>query len=136
MELVVDANILAAALIKNSKTRELIFDKHINLYAPDYLLLEFEKHKKYIHNKTRLDEKWFNELFNILRIRIKMVPPLDFMDVWSQAEAICPDIDDVPYFALALKLDIPLWSNDKRLKGQKQVMIYNTDEIMGLLKEN
>lgn len=42
---------------------------------------------------------------------------------------ISPDKDDVDYFALALKLDIGIWSNDKLLKGQSVVKVFNTMEM-------
>ncbi len=45
------------------------------------------------------------------------------------AEEISPDKDDVLYFALALRLDCAIWSNDKALKGQSVVAILNTKEV-------
>jgi len=33
------------------------------------------------------------------------------------------------YFALALKMKCPIWSNDKRLKEQKTIKIISTDEL-------
>ena len=33
------------------------------------------------------------------------------------------------YFALALKLNCGLWSNDKELKKQSKVKILNTNEV-------
>ncbi|MBU3923990.1 MAG: hypothetical protein KJ592_03675 [Nanoarchaeota archaeon] len=35
------------------------------------------------------------------------------------------------YFALALKLGVSIWSNDKLLKGQEAVEVLNTMEVMG-----
>ncbi len=45
MDLIVDANILFAALIKNNMTTELLFKNIFHLYAPEYLLEEFIDHK-------------------------------------------------------------------------------------------
>ncbi len=45
MDLIVDANILFAALIKNSMTAKLMFVERLHLYAPEFLLDEFEKHE-------------------------------------------------------------------------------------------
>ncbi|PIN85274.1 MAG: hypothetical protein COV47_03030 [Candidatus Diapherotrites archaeon CG11_big_fil_rev_8_21_14_0_20_37_9] len=42
---------------------------------------------------------------------------------------ISPDPKDVPYFALALKLRCPIWTNDKLLKKQKKVKIISTSEF-------
>ena len=48
-----------------------------------------------------------------------------------EAEAICPDRSDIPFFALAMKMRIPIWSNDKKLKEQSEVVVYSTAELLG-----
>jgi len=53
MYLIVDANILFAALIKQGKTDELLFVDHLHLFAPEFILIEFEKHKKEILQKQK-----------------------------------------------------------------------------------
>jgi len=45
------------------------------------------------------------------------------------AEKISPDPNDLMYFALALKLKCPIWSNDKELKKQNEVIIYSTEDL-------
>jgi predicted nucleic acid-binding protein len=52
MNLVIDANILFAILIKSGKTEELILHKEIFLFAPEFLFEEFEKYSKLIADKT------------------------------------------------------------------------------------
>ena len=52
MDLVVDANILFAALIKEDITSELIFKLRLHLFAPEFILEEFEKYKEELKNKT------------------------------------------------------------------------------------
>jgi len=51
IKLVIDANILFAALIKNSKTAELIIEKQITLLAPEFLIEEFGKYRRVILKK-------------------------------------------------------------------------------------
>ena len=46
---------------------------------------------------------------------------------------ISPDEKDTAYFALALKLKCAIWSNDKKLKEQDKVTVYNTGELMKLI---
>ena len=43
MELIVDANILFAALIKEGLTSDLIVKDNLNLYSAEFLFTEFEK---------------------------------------------------------------------------------------------
>ncbi len=52
MDLVVDANILFAAIIKDSTTRKLLFHKTLHLHAPDFLLEELAEYKDEILKKT------------------------------------------------------------------------------------
>lgn len=48
MDLVVDANIVFAALIKESRTHELIFDEKLHLFTTEFFFTEFNKHSEEI----------------------------------------------------------------------------------------
>ena len=130
MDLIIDANILFSALIKEGATCELIFSH--TLYAPEFLLEEFSKYKKYILKKTKRGETDFAELIQILKRNIIIISFKEIAPFIKQAEKICPDKNDTPYFALALKLNIPIWSNDKKLKNQKHIKIYTTEELLNI----
>ena len=45
------------------------------------------------------------------------------------------DKDDVDFIALALKLNLPIWSNDKDLKKQTLAKVYTTKEVISLLDQ-
>lgn len=130
MDLVIDANILFAALIKQSITSELLFKEGLHLYAPEFLFVEFEKYRKLIKKKTERSDSVFDEFFGILERRITLVPYEEIKPFVAKAENVSPDKKDVPYVALALKMNIAIWSNDKPLKSkQKAVKVYSTEEI-------
>lgn len=57
MDLVVDANIVFAALIKESKIHELIFDEKLHLFTTEFFFTEFEKHAKELQEKTGKTEE-------------------------------------------------------------------------------
>ena len=59
MELVVDANIRFAALIKVSATSDLIVDNSLNLSSVEFIFSEFEKYKDLIKEKTERSEEEF-----------------------------------------------------------------------------
>lgn len=59
-----------------------------------------------------------------------IVPKDDFKEYFELAEKISPDPDDFMYFALALKLKCPIWSNDKELKKQNEIIIYSTEDLI------
>ncbi|MHA2473510.1 MAG: PIN domain-containing protein, partial [Promethearchaeota archaeon] len=48
MDLVVDANILFAALIKDNITSELLLKREFHLFAPEFIFEEFEKYRDYL----------------------------------------------------------------------------------------
>ena len=129
MELVVDANVLFSAMIKEGFTTELMFSDQIRLFAPEFLLEEVFKHENEILEKTKRNKDDFSEILEILKLIIKIIPAKEFDIYTTEAEVISPDPDDVQYFALALKLQCGIWSNDKKLKEQNSVSVYNTEEI-------
>ena len=38
--------------------------------------------------------------------------------------------NDIDFLALALKLKLPVWSNDSHLKKQSKVIVYSTSELL------
>ena len=130
MDLVVDANILFAAMIKKGYTSKQLFRDDIHLYAPEFLFAEFDKYRDILLMKASRNEDEFDELLRILERRIETIPHEEIGSFLEEAIRISPDEKDVPYIALAIRLHIPIWSNDKLLKkGQNRVSVYNTQEI-------
>lgn len=134
MDLVIDANIIISAIISfGGKTNELIFSDKTDLFAPEYLMEEFNKHKLEILEKSGLAEVELDLALAILYSKIKFIPFSEFKQFISKSKEVCPDADDTEYFALALKSGCPIWSNDKKLKEQKEIKIIGTTELLGLL---
>jgi len=134
MELVVDANILFAALIKVSVTSDLIADNSLNLISVEFIFSEFEKYKNLIKEKTERTDEEFERFMEIVQRRIKLIPYEEFEPFVKEAEKISPDPKDTEYLALALKLKCAIWSNDKNMKSQKKVKIYSTEDLKKELK--
>ncbi|MGC9200887.1 MAG: PIN domain-containing protein [Candidatus Aenigmatarchaeota archaeon] len=44
-----------------------------------------------------------------------------------------PDVNDIQYFSLALKMNVPIWSNDKKLKQQSKVKVFSTKDLIEFL---
>lgn len=134
MELVVDANILIAALVKDGVTRELLLDNEFILYTPEFIIDEFFKHIAMLEKKTCLSKEVLLELAKVLIIEsdITIVPKDETKEFLKKAQQISPDPDDVMYVATALKLQCSIWSNDKKLKNQNQIPVYSTHDIKKL----
>jgi predicted nucleic acid-binding protein len=131
MELVIDANILFAALIKQNVTSDLIFSKDLYLYAPEFLFDEFVKYKNLIKQKTGASEEEIELLIKVFQRRITVVLKEDIEEFILSAKKISPDEKDIPYVALALKLEVPIWSNDNDLKfKQNRIKVMTTNDIL------
>ncbi len=133
MDLVVDANILFSTLIKDGMTARIFFLDQLQLFAPEFLLEEFEKYEAEIRKKTHRREEEFNEILKTIRRRVNFIPKEDLVRYIPQANEISPDPKDLPYFAVSLARKIDIWSNDKALKNQERVRVHATHDIVSLL---
>ena len=66
MDLVVDANILFAALIKENITSELLLKREFHLFAPEFIFDEFKKYRDYLKNKSERTDEDFDHLLLFL----------------------------------------------------------------------
>jgi len=133
MILVIDANVLFSALIKNSLTVELIFNEDMQLYTCEFIIEEFFKHEKEIMEKTHRTKEQFITIMHQLKDIIAVIPEDEYSKFMAEAEKLSPDPNDTIYFALAMKLNAGVWSNDKRLKKQDRIKVYKTSEVLHLL---
>lgn len=132
--LVVDANIIIAGLLKNGLARKLLLSNNFKLSAPTLLQSEINRYLPSIVKKSGIKFDELQKLTHKIYTQIKFSD--DFFD-WQQfAESIVPDENDSEYFALAFSLNIPLWSNDKKLKEQSIVQVISTHELLEILSKN
>lgn len=138
MELVVDANILFAAFMKNSATRGILLTKTpsaLKLYTTPFILEETYKYRKLLATKTGLPEGevigLVLELIAASNIEIVKIGELNkFKD---ESERISPRKNDAPYFAVALCKNCRIWSNDKPIRKQDKVVVISTEELLAML---
>lgn len=143
MILVIDTNILFTFFWKKSVSKEL-FHKHV-LYAPQQALLELEKYSAEIQTKAMLSPNEFNALKKVLTTIVTFIPVKHYRECFSHAQllsyGLSPEdttefFSDLDFFALAVKLNMPIWSNDKLFKKQTKILIFNTEEIIELTDED
>jgi predicted nucleic acid-binding protein len=135
--LIVDANIIFSALIKDSITRRLIIELPTTLYAPGMIIEEILHHKKLICNKSGLSEKDIESILNTTLSYVNIVSADRYSNQLQRAYDIMNDIDpnDTPYIALALSLaSSSIWSEDKDFQKQKTIEIWTTKELIDKLK--
>lgn len=139
MELVVDANVLVAAFLRAATTRELLLDDRLALQAPEWSLIEAERVLTTPRLRRRLgglSQADVRLLLAQITARIRLLPAAAYQHRLAEAERVAPDLMDAPYLAVALHLNVPLWSNDSALKQQTAVLIYTTLELIDLLRRH
>ena len=135
MKLVVDVNILFAALLKESFTAEIMLSDKLNLFAPEFLFEEFAKYEQYILEKTKRPRTEFTQYLNILKEKIEIIPQKLTLPFVRKAEVISPDPKDLVYLACALATNSKIRSNDKKLKEeQEEIEIITTEELLNKVR--
>ncbi len=120
---VIDANVLFNAFISGKDLYKLLFSEHA-IYLPDFAFVELEKYKTRILNKTRLEEREFQDFVLTLFKDITVIP--NFLlshGSLKRAYQLCQNIDekDTVYVAVALDFHLTLLTNDKPLyRGLKK----------------
>lgn len=137
MLVIVDANELFSLLIKGSRrSAEILLSNKLELIAPEFIMVEFSKNKEEILSKTHRLESEFIELLSIFEKQIKFIPKEEFEEFIPEASKILPEHPkDAPYFALALKFKCLIWSEEKLLKKQSSIKVFNTFELFNLIEE-
>lgn len=138
MRLVVDANVIISSLIKKGVSFEVFalnsIQNRFEFVAPDLMLSEVQKHKGDLLNETRLPADIFSDAMDFLFEQINIVPAQEFKEFLPKTrELLSSHAKDVPYVALALKLDCPIFSGDKMLKKASPVRILSPRELLDSL---
>ena len=135
MKLVLDANIVFSAMIaKGRKLKstkiDLLFSGKLEFFAPTLLLLELLNNKEEIKSKSTFSDTDFNNFVEMLKLRVKFIPLKYLSDELKEAKEICNELKDIAYFALAIKLNCPIWSGEKSFKEQSRIEVLNTKELI------
>ena len=140
MRLVVDANELFAGIIAKGKelqswTLDILFSDEVELFAPFRLLAELEKNRDEIRRKSGFSLQDFEVFVGVLKLRVRFIPLEQFLDKVPEAKELAPHLKDIEYFALALKLDCPIWAQEKAFKKQSRIKVFSTSELISFLSE-
>lgn len=138
MDLVVDANVLFAAFMKDGTTRRILLTKTpspLKLYTAPFILEETYKYKGLLARKAGLNEdevmELILELISASNIEIIKDKELDVFK--DEAIRVSPRRNDAPYFAVALCKGCKIWSNDKPIRKQDKVAVISTKELLAIL---
>ena len=130
MELVVDTNILYTYFWERSLARRFLMKMDLELFSPEFALEEINSNESDILKKTGLSKKEFDDARSNLAIAVEFIPLGEYKKFLKPALKFSPDPNDVDFLALAMKLKLPLWSNDSLLKKQIKVRIFSTLDLL------
>lgn len=106
MKLVVDANVVISAIVRDSVARRLLFHPGLVLYSPAYLFDELEEHRQEIMKKAGLDEQGFTKFIDAIGRVITVLPVTAYAAYVEDAKSVLDDVDDLPYAACAIVLSV------------------------------
>ncbi|MEK6961039.1 MAG: PIN domain-containing protein [Nanoarchaeota archaeon] len=133
MKLVVDTNIIIAALIRDSMTRWLLTHLQDELMTIRFSKEEIEPYKPEILAKAKMKEAELDALIESLFDRIVIIDDTIVKQKMVAAGKIMDPIDpnDTPFIAAALATGADVWSDDAHFKRQGTVRVWKTRELVG-----
>jgi predicted nucleic acid-binding protein len=142
MKFVIDTNVLITYFWSQSIIHDLLLFQ-FDLISPEYALEEINDHADEIMKKTKITKDIFSKRKMELARTVEFIPLEEYESEFQIVlhlfknqhhqidDALLKDID---FYALAIKVGCPIWTNDKGFKKQKDIMVMNTKEIISLLK--
>ena len=138
MQLVLDTNILLAALIRSSNTRLILLHPSFRFFLHEHALQELAKHKNLVVQKSGISGDRLELLLDMLLEQVTIVPAELCEPSLAEARRIMDPIDphDAPFLALALSFQNDgLWTQDRDFGRQQIVRIWKTEDLLRLLTE-
>jgi len=134
MILVVDSNILFAALLRNSTVRALLIDSPHMLFAPEFIVQEIFTHEQEIVVRAGYSLREFRQLFGLVTRSLHIITKDKYMHCLAEADDLLGHVDkgDVPFLALALSFRCDaIWTeNMKHFRVQTKIKCINTSSLL------
>ena len=127
--LVIDSNPLISSLISRGTRQDILFCDEIEPVSPDWLLFEIGKHWKEICDKSKFSKEDLELSFSLIRGRVKTLSLDKYSDKLPEVKDISPHLKDNEFFALALKLDCAIWSDEEAFKRQNKVEVFSSKDL-------
>ncbi|MFM9964701.1 MAG: PIN domain-containing protein [Planctomycetaceae bacterium] len=127
--LVVDANPLLSALL-GGQAREVLFSGKIVFYSSQHTLFEVAKYLPIVAKRIGRSESDLWREFQLLPVIA--VQPREYDSELPRAMELIGQRDpkDVHVLALALRLGMPIWTEDRDFEGLPHVSIHKTSDLL------
>ena len=137
MLIVVDVNVVLSSLLGKGDSFNVFSINHIfnkfEFVAPEFLLTELENHKEEFFWRSKLNKDEFEEVLQFVIKQISIIPKSEFSEYIDKSkELLLKEQKDAPYVALALKLNCPIFSGDRKLRKISPVKILTPKEMLSM----
>jgi predicted nucleic acid-binding protein len=134
LKLIVDANILLSAVIGGQAAKILLHPKIEALFTTESVLDEVRQYAPVLARRRRLPVDLV--LLAAATLPVRTIPVIDYSNFLPEAQRRIGqrDPDDAFLLALALFLEIPIWSNDKDFQISGMQTITTSLLLMELTK--
>jgi predicted nucleic acid-binding protein len=127
--IIVDANPIIAALLGGT-SRSIFFERRFRFFTSEYTMNEVHKYIPYIAKKSGIENKFI--VYALSLLPIQPYPKEFYKDTIVKAEKLIGEIDkkDVDILALVLKLQAPLWTEDRDFERVEGITLLRTKDLM------
>ena len=133
MRIVIDANRVIAALIKDSTTRQILLDLNFEFIAPDYILVEIYKNENRILNASGITKDEFEILLALIFEHITIIPEIEYRKFLETIKNEIKDTMDLQYFAVCFARNAyGIWTHDPDFMKQNKVKIFTNIDMLKL----
>jgi len=138
MLLIVDVNVIFSALYSKDAAYDVFaINRSRRIFewvAPEYMFLELRKNTDKLLQASKLSRDEIENVLSFIEEELWIIPGDEFGEfVPKAAELLSEHKKDTPYLALALKLNCPIFSGDKKFKKLSPVRVYNPRELLDIL---
>ena len=133
MNIVLDANIVIAALMGSRGTLTILTSRNHHFYAPSRILAEIWKYKKDICEKSCRTSEEFDDNFAALLVFVDVLNYIEYEQFMEEARIAISarDWKDADYIACAIAVSANfIWTNDKDFSSQNIVLARTTQEFI------
>lgn len=137
MKIVIDSNRVIAALIIEGTTREILFDKYFEFFAPEHIKTEIEKYKEEIMQKSSLSEEDLDILLSLIFEHISIISSHEYISLIESLKNKISDERDLSYLTVCLLIKAEgIWTHDPHFKEQDEFKIYTNIDLLDILRED
>jgi len=134
MRVVIDSNRVIAALLKDSTTREILFNRSFEFVAPEFLKEEIKKHEAFLVKKAKIRKDEFDILLSILFERINLIPQNGYQKHIKKLKGKISDQKDVPYLACGISTKAEgIWTHDLHFLKQGKIKIFTNKHLLNII---